>query len=109
MSPKTLFLIGAGPKIGRALATLFSLKRYDQVALFARRAQQLDLESAELDSGVKVYEVVVDVTDTKALHKALDDAEEALGKPECILYNAARVRPSSLLTEEVAEIDYDLK
>jgi NAD(P)-dependent dehydrogenase (short-subunit alcohol dehydrogenase family) len=110
---KTLFVIGSGPGIGRAVTTLLASKRYSHVALFARRAEQLSSEKAALEKGigaqVNVRTYAVDVVNSEALLQALDDAEAALGKPECVFYNAARVLPSELLSHDVKDIEYDFK
>lgn len=111
-SDKTLTVIGSGPGIGRSVTTLFATKRYGNVALIARRAEQLKLEQKTIEeavAGVNVKTYAVDVVDSEALLKVLDDIDAQLGKPECIFYNAARVRPSELLTHDVRDIDYDFK
>lgn len=110
---RTLVVIGSGPGIGRSVATIFALKRYSNVALIARRAEQLALEKSALEEAVgdkvKVKTFVVDVVDTETLMKALLDAEAYFGKAECIFYNAARVLPSTLLEHDVKTIEYDFK
>ncbi|KAL2017413.1 hypothetical protein VTK56DRAFT_2215 [Thermocarpiscus australiensis] len=110
---KTLLVVGAGPGIGRAVATLFASKRYTNVVLVARRAEQLKAGQAAVEQAVgaqvKVKTYAVDITDTTALLRALDDADAAFGKPECVFFNAARVLPSPLLDHDVKEIEYDLK
>lgn len=112
-SGKTLFVIGSGPGIGRSVTMLFATKRYTNVALIARRAEQLELEKKAVEeavgAGVNVKMYAVDVVDSEALLKALDDIEAQLGKPECIFYNAARVLPSELLTHDVKDVEYDFK
>jgi len=111
---KHLVLIGVGPGIGRSVACLFALKRYNRVSLIARRAAQLEIEREAVlqatsgsDVGVKTY--AVDVADKEALLEALADAQRVFGKPECVYYNAARVVPSKLLSHDVDEIEYDFK
>ncbi|CAN8103843.1 unnamed protein product [Discula destructiva] len=110
---KTLLVIGSGPGIGRALTTLLASKRYNHIALIARRAEQLEIEKKAVEdtvgSHIKVKAYALDVVDTDALAKALDNVDEELGKPECIFYNAARVIPSQLLSHDVKEVEYDLK
>ncbi|KAK6072651.1 short-chain dehydrogenase reductase sdr [Seiridium cupressi] len=109
----TLLVIGVGPGIGRAVASTFASKRYHNVALFARRSDQLSVEKQALEEAVghelDVKTYALDVTDKDALLKALDDVDATLGKPECVFYNAARVLPSQLLTHDVEEIEYDFK
>jgi len=111
-SSRTIFVIGAGPGIGRSVTLQFS-KRYSHIALFARGAEQLSVEKKAVEDAagaqVKVETYAVDVTDTEALFKAYDSAEAALGKPEVVFYNAARVLPSELVTHDVKEIEYDFK
>lgn len=110
---KTLIVVGSGPGIGRSVTTLFATKRYSNVALIARRAEQLKLEQKAVEeavgAGVNVKTYAVDVVDSEAFIKALDDIEAQLGKPECIFYNAARVLPSELLTHDIKDVEYDFK
>ncbi|KAI0182528.1 hypothetical protein EV127DRAFT_492354 [Xylaria flabelliformis] len=109
-----LVLVGVGPGIGRSVACLFASKRYNNVTLIARRAEQLNIEKAEVEAAaksqsIKVNTYAVDVADSDALTGALKNAEANFGKPECVYYNAARVVPSQLLTHDVREIEYDFK
>lgn len=109
MADPILFLVGAGPLTGRAIAQKFSEQRYKRVALFARREDQLQTEAAALGADIQVKTFAVDVTDYQALRSAFDQAEAQLGKPECICYNAARVQFSDISSLDVEEIDYELK
>lgn len=106
-------MIGSGPGIGRAVASLFASKRYNNVALIARRSNQLELEKTALKEAVgtpvNVKTYALDVVDSEVFLKALQDVETDLGKPECIFYNAARVLPSQLLSHDVKDIEYDFK
>ncbi|KAK4120682.1 NAD(P)-binding protein [Parathielavia appendiculata] len=113
MSARTLLVVGSGPGIGRAVTTLFASKRYTNVVLVARRAESLAAEKAAIEHAVgpqvNVRTYAVDITDLAALGKALDDADAAIGKPECVFFNAARVLPSAFFEHDVKEIEYDLK
>ncbi|KAI0432241.1 hypothetical protein F5Y09DRAFT_339899 [Xylaria sp. FL1042] len=109
-----LVLVGVGPGIGRSVACLFASKRYNNITLISRRAEQLKIEQAEVEVAarprpVKVRTYAVDVADSGALSDALVDAETAFGKPECVYFNAARVIPSQLLNHDVKEIEYDFR
>lgn len=110
---RTLFTIGSGPGIGRAVTNIFASRRYNHVALIARNEKQLALERSVIEESVgpkvKVKTYALDVVDSDALIKALEGAEAELGKPECIFYNAARVLPSELLTHDVKDLEYDFK
>jgi NAD(P)-dependent dehydrogenase (short-subunit alcohol dehydrogenase family) len=112
-SNKTLLVVGSGPGIGRAVTTLFASKRYTNVVLVARRAESLAAEKAAVEqavgSQVNIRTYAVDITDLAALSKALEDADAAFGKPECVFFNAARVLPSAFFEHDVKEIEYDLK
>jgi NAD(P)-dependent dehydrogenase (short-subunit alcohol dehydrogenase family) len=112
-SNKTLLVVGSGPGIGRAVTTLFASKRYSNVVLVARRAESLAAEKAAVEqavgSQVNIRTYAVDITDLAALSKALEDADAAFGKPECVFFNAARVLPSAFFEHDVKEIEYDLK
>lgn len=110
---RTLVVIGSGPGIGRSVTSRFASERYNNVALIARRAEQLEVEEKVLKEAVgsqlKVKTYARDITDSNALLSALQDVEITFGKPECVFFNAARVLPSQLLTHDVKEIEYDLK
>lgn len=112
-SGKTLVVIGSGPGIGRAVATLFASKGYSNVVLIARRNESLGQEKAALEQAVgaqvKINTYAVDITDSAALTKALDSADAAFGKPECVFFNAARVLPSAFFEHDVKDIEYDFK
>jgi NAD(P)-dependent dehydrogenase (short-subunit alcohol dehydrogenase family) len=109
---RTLLVIGAGPLVGRAITTLFASKRYNNVALLARRSEELAKEKSAVENAapranVKTY--VVDVTDYAALNKALNEADRDLGKPEVVLFNAARVKSSDLESHPVEDVEYEFK
>jgi NAD(P)-dependent dehydrogenase (short-subunit alcohol dehydrogenase family) len=108
---RTLLVLGSGPGIGRSVTTVFASRRYGKVVLIARRAEQLKVEKdfVERTTGVEVGTYAVDLTDTKALLAALDDADATFGRPEAIFYNAARVLPSAFFEHPVEDIEYDLK
>jgi hypothetical protein len=110
-SDRTILVLGSGPGIGRSVASLFASRRYGNVVLIARRAEQLRVEKELLErvAGVAVGTYAVDLTDTKALLAVLDDADAVFGKPELVFYNAARVLPSAFFDHPVEDIEYDLK
>ncbi|KAK4185420.1 hypothetical protein QBC35DRAFT_389571 [Podospora australis] len=114
MSEKTILVLGAGSGIGRSVATLFASKRFSNVVLIARRAEQLEVEKKALEEAigagkVNVKTYALDLTKSEDLLKALDDADATFGKPEVVFYNAARVLPSAFFEHSVEDIEYDLK
>jgi len=113
MTGKTILVLGAGPGIGRCVASIFASKRYNNVVLVARRAEMLQIERKALQAsaghGVNIKTYAIDTTNTADLLTALNDADAAFGKPEVVFYNAARVLPSELFVHPVEDIEYDLK
>lgn len=110
---KTLLVVGSGPGIGRAVTSVFAAKRYNNIVLLARRTDSLESEKAAVEQAVgtqvNIKTYAVDITDLAALGTALDDADAALGRPECVFFNAARVLPSAFFEQPVTEIEYDFK
>jgi short-subunit dehydrogenase len=108
-SSKLLVLIGSGPGIGLATAKLFASKGFN-VALVSRSADRLKDDAAQVkgSSSVKVETFPVDVADHDALKSTLENIHKALGPPEIVIYNAARVGPSEFgkFTPEEMMQDY---
>ncbi|SDM54547.1 SDR family NAD(P)-dependent oxidoreductase [Allokutzneria albata] len=84
-------VIGAGPGIGRAVASRFA-KQGLQTALIAR--SEATLRSAA-DVGAELA-LTADSTDEQALRSALDAVTERFGLPDVVVYNAALVRADAL-------------
>lgn len=108
---KSLILVGSGPGIGSAVAALFAAKRYDKVALIARRQAQLDIDQKTVEAAAPsatVQTYAVDVTDLSKLEATLKQIGETLGAPETVYFNAARVVPTNALevSEEFLEEDF---
>lgn len=115
ISGRTLLLLGSGPGIGVAVASLFAQKQFDHVALFARTTSQLQADkdtvlsaAATVNRQVAVRTWQVDVSDLDRLKEALAEVQ-TLGTLECVYFNAARVGGSDLFDFPVAEIEMDLK
>ena len=112
-SSQTLVLIGSGPGIGVATASLFAARKFDRVALIARDSKRI-LEDRQtiLDSlkatgkTVEVKTWSVDITNTKEYEKVLGDVEK-FGSISSVIFNAARVAPSKLLEFAEEEILQD--
>ncbi|KAK2630095.1 hypothetical protein QTJ16_000915 [Diplocarpon rosae] len=116
MSPATiptLLLVGSGPGIGLATALLFAQRKFSRVALIARSARRLATEAATIkssapDRDVSVHAWAVDITDSEQYRKILQEVG-AWGDVTCVIFNAARVQPSTLLEEPASEIMADFK
>ncbi|KAK7972880.1 hypothetical protein PG988_007014 [Apiospora saccharicola] len=94
---RLLVLIGSGPGIGVATASLFASKGFS-VALLSRDDERLQEDAAKVRSSVTAGEVTVkvesfpvDARDHVALRTALEAVHASLGPPEVVVYNAARV------------------
>jgi NAD(P)-dependent dehydrogenase (short-subunit alcohol dehydrogenase family) len=115
MSKRTLLLIGSGPGIGVAVASLFAQRYFDNIALFARNPVQLakDRETV-LASAARVNRVVtvqtwqVDISDLRRLEEVLDQVAH-FGELECVYFNAARVAPSPFFEFPIEGIEEDFK
>ena len=86
-------VIGAGPGIGRAVASRFAREGMP-VALVARSAATVAATAAEL--GSPALQLTADVTNETALRAAFDTAIDELGVPDVVVYNAAVVQQDSL-------------
>ena len=75
---------GVGPGTGSSLVRRFVEGGY-QVAMLARDAGRLDALAAELPDA---FAVPCDVTDTAALHNALEGIEARAGAPAVVVHNA---------------------
>lgn len=75
---------GVGPGTGSSLVRRFVAGGY-QVAMIARNTDRLDALAAELPDA---FSVPCDVTDTAALHAALEGIKARAGAPEVVVHNA---------------------
>ncbi|MEQ1689268.1 MAG: SDR family NAD(P)-dependent oxidoreductase [Sphingopyxis sp.] len=75
---------GVGPGTGSSLVRRFVAGGY-QVAMIARDVARLDVLAAELPDA---FSVPCDVTDTPALHAALEAIKVRAGSPEVVVHNA---------------------
>jgi NAD(P)-dependent dehydrogenase (short-subunit alcohol dehydrogenase family) len=88
----TTFVVGAGPGIGRAVASRFAARGH-ALGLMARTTRTLDATRAGLaPTSAPVHTFEVDAGDEASLRAALDRAVDALGVPEVLVYNAAVIR-----------------
>ena len=110
-----LVIIGSGPGIGRAVASLFATKAQSKIALLSRNQDKLLQDQTAIDTvarnsnrSVAIRTWAVDITDEAAFGQVLAEVER-WGVPEVVFFNAARVVPSSQLVTASDEIEYDFR
>ena len=92
-----LFIVGAGPGLGKALATRFAEGGWD-LGLIARRQPVVDDCLADLRGhDIRLQGTVADVTDAPALDQAFDVLADAIGAPTVMIYNASLYQPEPAL------------
>jgi len=114
MSSRLLVVVGSGPGVGATTAALFASHGFDRVALLARSAAKLQVDAetvaqASISTAAQIKTYPVDVADATALQKTLQVVEAELGTPEVVLFNAARVVPSTIGQTSWEDILYDFK
>jgi NAD(P)-dependent dehydrogenase (short-subunit alcohol dehydrogenase family) len=123
--PNTIVVIGSGPGIGVATASLFAshaASTFTHVALISRDGVRLQSDRTSVlaawSSAKQTFKVdghrtraeidvstwTQDVTDTRTFEKCLKLIEQKVGGISCVLFNAARVGPSDLLSFEESDI-----
>lgn len=115
MAGKTLVILGSGPGIGRAVASVFSVRGFTHVALVSRNKERLAQdEDGVLDAiqergySCRVKTWVCDIADLKQLNSTLKEIE-SFGSLECVLFNPARVAGQPPLEETTEAIEADFR
>ncbi|MEU2266038.1 SDR family NAD(P)-dependent oxidoreductase [Streptomyces olindensis] len=107
----TIAIVGAGPKLGRAIARTFGTHGFD-VALIARNQAKLDALAGELTAdGITAAAFPADVLDRDALTQALTDAAAKFGDIDVLEYSPGRVELPTLTTPtatEPAHVDVEM-
>ncbi|KAI5363092.1 putative short-chain dehydrogenase/reductase SDR, NAD(P)-binding domain superfamily [Septoria linicola] len=114
MAP-VLVVFGCGPGIGIATARLFAQKHFSKIVLLARSAQRLEQEKRQVEEAaqeigreVGVTALPTDLANFDHLRASLQ-AIEKLGEISTVFFNAARIKPSDVLTTTVEEIEEDYR
>ena len=90
---KTALITGASRNIGREMATTFAREGADLALSSLQSPQELDEVAAECrELGVKTYTATADISDGDQCRRLVADSEEALGKIDVLVSNAA-IRP----------------
>lgn len=108
-----LLVLGSGPGIGVSTAKSFARKNhFSTIVLVSRNGPRLAQEKTEVEAegqgNIKVVTYTTDLANVDQLRKTLSEVEN-LGTVGCILFNAATVRMSEILTTSVEEIEDDFR
>lgn len=109
---RTIVVFGSGPGIGRSVAQEFGSNGFNHVILLARHHARLHQDKTAVENtskDVKVDLLTVNLADKASLKEALAKIDSLSKDIECVLYNGARVAPSTLLEFPVEEIELDFK
>lgn len=88
-SGNCLFIVGAGPGLGSAIAHRFAAAGYS-LGMIARDETVLQAQEAEFtERGVTCFTARADVSEPAELRSALDTLEAALGVPDVVLANTS--------------------
>jgi NAD(P)-dependent dehydrogenase (short-subunit alcohol dehydrogenase family) len=112
MAGSLLVVVGSGPGIGVATASLFVAKGFRSVALISRNAERLKTDTATVkkaNPNAKVEAYAANTGDHAMLLNVLQQVERELGAPEVVLFNAARIAPTTVGEEPVESVLDDFK
>lgn len=105
---KSIFIIGAGPGIGRSTAARFAREGWRVIAADRDRARLDGVIESLGAEGLTIEGIVLDATDPGMLRGALAAANARAGGLDAIHYNAAIVRAQTLFAMTDAEVTTDL-
>ena len=108
-----LVVIGSGPGIGLATASIFASHKFNRIVLISRQSARLEKDRAAVlqtakaaGKNIEVFTFSQDIRETESFRRTLKRVEE-LGEISCVHFNAARVEPSDLLTYDEKEVISD--
>jgi NAD(P)-dependent dehydrogenase (short-subunit alcohol dehydrogenase family) len=111
-SPRTIVVFGSGPGIGRSVAQEFAANGFNHIILLARHHANLHqdkLAIEKISTNIKIDTITVNLADKASLKEALAKIDSLAKEIEFVLYNGARVAPSTLLEFPVEEMELDFK
>jgi NAD(P)-dependent dehydrogenase (short-subunit alcohol dehydrogenase family) len=104
----TIFIIGAGPKIGLQVPKLFASNGFTNIGLASRSKANLEALAAKLPSGTKV--ALADGTDAsnmESIVRGLDTLQQSLGKPDVVVYNASSLSIGMKSLKDMTVADFE--
>ncbi|KAH0028614.1 NAD(P)-binding protein, partial [Aureobasidium melanogenum] len=109
-----LVVVGSGPGIGSHVARTFSSHGFKRIILLSRDPSRLEQDADFIRSSTPSAEIStlpIDLAKTSEIPSALEQVDKALGDTplEVVLFNAARVGPSTLVEWPMEELELDLR
>ncbi|CAD0085742.1 unnamed protein product [Aureobasidium vineae] len=109
-----LVVVGSGPGIGSHVARTFSVHAFKRIILLSRDPSRLEEDAEFIRSATpsaNISTLAIDLSKTSEIPAALDAVDKALGNTplEVVLFNAARVGPSTLVEWPMEELELDLR
>jgi len=105
MKQQTALVCGTGPGLGRALVRCFTQAGM-QVAMAARRLEQLESWSEELSGGgARVQAYACDVTSEDEVMHLYRQLQADLGVPDLVVYNAGAFKPAKVVEIQTGDFE----
>jgi short-subunit dehydrogenase len=109
-----LVVVGSGPGIGSHVARTFSTHGFKRIILLSRDPSRLDKDAQfirDKTPSATVSTLPIDLAKTSEIPSSLAQVDKALADAplEVVLFNAARVGPSTLVEWPMEELELDIK
>lgn len=109
-----LVVVGSGPGIGSHVARTFSTHGFERIILLSRDPSRLDKDAEFIRAktpSANISNLPIDLSKTSEIPSALAQVDKALGDTplEAVLFNAARVGPSTLVEWPIEELETDIR
>jgi len=109
-----LVVVGSGPGIGSHAARTFSSHGFKRIILLSRDPSRLEKDAQfirDQTPSANVATLPIDLANTSEIPSSLAQVDKALGDTplEVVLFNAARVGPSTLVEWPMEELELDLR
>jgi short-subunit dehydrogenase len=99
-----LLLVGAGPRLGLAVARRFAVGGY-RVTLLARKTDRLgELAQSLDDTGAEINTIAADASDSDDLRVRMTELYGSDGAPGVVIYNAVMGAPDQLMSSTAAHL-----
>lgn len=109
MHKKVILIIGAGERLGKAIASRFLTEGFD-LLLMSRNASKLDELKTKLSNGINKIEIYpTDIADNEDFTHQLEIIKSRYKKIDVMLYNVASINNGNILKVCENDMLYDFK